>query len=381
MAVKSKALISLFYGRGPSYSYWLGCSTGGREGLTEAMRYPSDFNGIVAESPAINWTRFIPAEEWPALVMNWNHDVLPVCKEDAVRNAVLAACNGTADGANDGLIDPQACHFDASKLIGLKTPCGPFTAKDAAVVAEIWQGPRGQNGQFLWYGLEPGADFGSVPGLTLAGTLSVPLPFDPTGLALEPVPFSISDDWLRYFIHQNPLWTYRNETYQQYLTDFQTSIAAWASDLATNDPNLSAFKRRGGKIIIWHGLADQLIFPQGTVNYYRTVLKAMGGLRKVARFARLFLSPNSPHCGTGDTGPVPSDPLAAAVKWSEQGIPPTTLPGSGTNPSGKALTRNLCPYPARIAYNGSGDILAAGSSHCSGLPTTRATSTGPQRTG
>lgn len=366
MALKSKDLIDFFYGRGPSYSYWMGCSTGGREGLTEAMRYPNDFDGIVAESPAINWTRFIPAEEWPALVMNWNHDFLPACKEDAVTNAVMAACNGTADGAKDGLVDPQTCNFDAKQLIGLQTPCGTITAQDAAVVDEIWQGPRGPNGQFLWYGLEPGADLGSTPSLSLAGTASVPSPRDPTGAALTAVPFSISDDWLRYFIHQDPSWNYLEETYQQYVKDFATSVSEWADYLSTDDPNLSAFEQHGGKIIMWHGLADQLIFPQGSINYYNQVLQTMGGLTTVSKFARLFLSPNSPHCGTGTTGPYPNGPLEALVKWREQGIAPATLAGTGTNPPGKTVTRNICPYPQRTVYNGSGNVLAADSFHCSG---------------
>jgi Tannase and feruloyl esterase len=378
MALKSKDLIGLFYGRAQSYSYWMGCSTGGREGLTEAMRYPNDFDGIVAESPAINWTRFIPAEEWPALVMNWNHDFLPACKEAAVTNAVMAACNGTADGARDGLIDPRNCHFDPKQLIGLKTPCGTFTAQDAAVVEQIWQGPRGRGGQFLWYGLEPGADLGSTPSLSLAGTASVPSALDPTGLALTAVPFSISDDWLRYFIHQDPSWNYQEETYQQYIQDFQTSVTEWASDLSTDDANLSAFRRHGGKVIIWHGLADQLIFPQGTINYYTNVLSTMGGLTGVSKFARLYLSPNSPHCGTGALGPYPNGPLEALVKWREQGIAPATLTGSGTNPAGQTVTRNICPYPERTIYNGSGDVLVAGSFHCSGPSLTGAGRRTPQ---
>jgi hypothetical protein len=366
MAVKSKNLIDLFYGRGPTYSYWMGCSTGGREGLTEAMRYPTEFDGIVAESPAINWTRFIPAEEWPALVMNWNHDFLPACKQAAVTNAVMAACNGSADRAQDGLIDPETCNFDPKKLIGLKTPCGTFTAKDAAVVEEIWQGPRGPKGQFLWYGLEPGADLGSTPGLSLAATVSAPAGTVPIGAALTSVPFTISDDWLRYFIHQDPAWNHLEETYQQYVKDFATSVNEWAADLATSDPNLAAFKQHGGKLVIWHGLADQLIFPQGTINYYNNVVQTMGGPAKVSKFARLFLSPNSPHCGTGTTGPYPADPLAALVKWREHGIAPATLAGTGTNPAGQRLTRNLCPYPQRMRYAGKGNLLLANSFRCTG---------------
>jgi len=148
--------------------------------------------------------------------------------------------------------------------------------------------------------------------------------------------------------------------------DFETSITEWGNVLSTDDPNLKAFKDHGGKLILWHGLADQLIPPQGTINYYDSVLRTMGGLAKVSSFARLFLSPNSPHCETGATGPYPVNPLAAVVRWREKGIAPATLAGAGTNPAGQTLRRNLCPYPERMAYNGSGNKLDASSFHCSG---------------
>jgi hypothetical protein len=372
MAVKSKSLTDLYYGTRPSYSYWNGCSSGGREGITEAMRYPSDFDGIYAGSPAINWTHFIPAEEWPPLVMSWLGDYLPICKEDAITNAVMTSCNGSADGARDGLMDPRKCHFDPKKLIGLKTPCGTITATDAAVVQKIWRGPRDSKGRFLWYGLEPGAPFwtdspASPPGLGM--TASMPSESSPTGAALTAIPFGAGDDWLRYFIHQNPAWNYRTERQTQYFADFKTSVKEWASDLATNNPNLSAFKAHGGKLVIWHGLADPVIFPQGTIRYYNRVLKTMGGWAKVSKFARLFLSPNVEHCGFG-TGPAlaPDDGMAAVIRWREQGIAPATVPGSGTNIAGKPITRNLCPYPQRMTYNGSGNVLRASSFHCASGP-------------
>jgi hypothetical protein len=364
MAVKTKALIGLFYGQAPAFSYWDGCSTGGREGLTEATRFPEDFDGIVAASPAINWSRFVPATMWPPIVMHARQNYLPLCKQTAVTQAVRQACDGTADGAKDGLMDARFCRFSARKLVGLPTPCGAITKADAALLRQIWRGPRRPNGKFLWYGLEPGTDLGSS-GLTLAATVPPPAG---DGTASDAMPFPISEQWLRFFIHKDPTWDWHSETIDQFVEDFDTSVKEWRDPFATDDPDLSAFRARGGKIIVWHGLADQLILPRGTIHYYERVVARAGGLRKTAEFARLFLAPNSPHCLTGRDGPYPVDPLSALVEWREQGVAPDTLAGAGANPTRQTLTRNLCPYPQRMKYTGAGDVLRAESFTCKGPP-------------
>jgi len=193
----------------------------------------------------------------------------------------------------------------------------------------------------------------------------MPIAGDPLGVALTAIPFPIGDDFLRYFIHKDPSWNYRQESYDQYVKDFHASETEWGTYLSV-DPDLTAFSSRGGKLILWHGLADPLIPPQGTLNYYKRVLDTMGA-SKVAGFARLFFAPNVDHC-LGGTGPEPDDPLAAVVQWREQGVPPETLAASGTNVAGQPITRDLCPYPQRMAYNGSGDVLAARSFHCTRRP-------------
>src|SRR5262249_9412118 len=269
MAVKAKTLISLFYGRAPAFSYWNGCSTGGREGLTEAMRFPEDFDGIVAASPAINWTRFVPASMWPPVVMHARRNYLPLCKQVTATAAVRRACDGTADGAKDGLMDARARRFARRKLVGLPTPCGPLTTADVAVLQQLWRGPRRANGGFLWYGLEPGTDLGSVPSLTLAATVSSPAG---SGVASDAMPVPIAEQWLRFFIHEDPTWDWHSETLDRFTKDFDTSVTRWRDVLATDDPDLSRFRARGGKIVIWHGLADQLIFPRGTIRYYKRVV-------------------------------------------------------------------------------------------------------------
>src|SRR5262249_4416236 len=141
--------------------------------------------------------------------------------QEAVTNAVMRACNGTFDGAQDGLVDSARCHFDPRSLIGTHTACGTFTARDAEVVKKIWQGPRDSKGRFLWYGLTPGSQLGSAAGIALASTGP-----DATG-ALVAQPFDAADDWLRYWIHENPSWTYHQETRHQYERDFATSVRRW----------------------------------------------------------------------------------------------------------------------------------------------------------
>ena len=135
MTVTGKAVTATYYSTAPTHSYFNGCSTGGREGLMEAQRYPADYNGIVSGAPAINWTKFIVAEIWPELVMNASADYLPSCKEQAFNHAVEAACGGL-----DGVIpNPGTCKWNPDTLVGLQTPCGTITSTDAAVVEKIWQ--------------------------------------------------------------------------------------------------------------------------------------------------------------------------------------------------------------------------------------------------
>jgi Tannase and feruloyl esterase len=356
MAVKSKALIEAYYGRAPEYAYWSGCSSGGRGGLTEAMRYPDDFDGVLAGAPAINWTRFIPAEFWPQMVMMQRGNRLPACKLQAFTNAAIEACDED-DGARDGMFYAPTCRFDPKSLIGQDTGCGTIAALDAQVVQAIWDGPRGPDGRFLWYGLDRGTDLGSLAG-SIAG---------PDGQPVDGNPFLVSTEWLKWFIHKDPTWDWRLETYDQFVADFDQSVSEWSYALGTNDPDLSRFKSRGGKVLIWHGTADPLIFSAGTIDYYKRVVGRMGGLAATQRFVRLFMAPNVGHCGGG--APAPTDPFQAVVDWVEEGKAPDTLPAhlapaTGVNRTNVTMTRHLCLWPKVSVYKGSGPITEAASFRC-----------------
>ncbi|MGH9057099.1 MAG: tannase/feruloyl esterase family alpha/beta hydrolase [Acidimicrobiales bacterium] len=346
MSVVGKEVTQGFYSNAPAYSYFDGCSTGGREALQEAQKYPGDYNGIVSGSPAINWTQFIPAEIWPELVMMQSNDFLPTCKESAFTQAVVAAC-----GTNGVILNPSACRWSPFELVGTVTPCGTITATDAAVVAKIWGGPTTNgtsNGKKLWYGLEPGASFAG-----LAGTVT-----SSNGVTTSN-PFPIAVSWLGTWVQQNPNWDWQTLTYAQFDQLFSQSEAEFTNVIETSNPNLTAFRDDGGKILIYHGLADQLIFPQGTINYYRQVQHTMGGPNKTDSFARLFLAPGAQHCASA-AGPMPDDPLGAVVNWVEHGQAPASLVGTLATGSSSLL----CMYPLHAAYTGSGPTNQASSYQC-----------------
>ncbi|WP_433462171.1 tannase/feruloyl esterase family alpha/beta hydrolase [Spirillospora sp. CA-128828] len=342
LTVKGKAVAHAYYGRQPAYSYWNGCSTGGRQGLMEAQRYPQDYDGVLSAAPAINWDRFLPAELWPQVVMRQAHDVIPQCKFDAINQAVINACDAK-DGVTDQIMDPRVCRFDPSTLIGMKTACGTITAQDAAVVKRIWQGPRRKNGSFLWYGLTPGTTFAGLAGST-AGSV--------------PTPFPITVDWFKWWLAKNPAFDWRSVTTANFADYFDQSRTEYHDVLGTDNPDLRAFRNAGGKLIIWHGSADQLIFPQGTIDYYQRVTATMGGPHRTGQFARLFMAPGVEHCA-GGTGAAPADPLPALVTWVEHGKAPNTLLGRNGD-----MTRPLCRWPAVPHYNGHGSTNDAANFRC-----------------
>ena len=163
MTLVGKNLIEQAYGKAPQYSYFLGCSTGGRQALMEVQRYPDDYNGVIAGAPGINMPKLHAAQLWGQVVMKEANNYLPLCKLDAVEKAAVASCD-RLDGLADGIIEePRACNFSPQLLIGKSVPsCGVFTDADASVVKSIMDGPRRSDGSRLWYGLAPGAGRGSA---------------------------------------------------------------------------------------------------------------------------------------------------------------------------------------------------------------------------
>jgi feruloyl esterase len=351
MTVTAKALTQAMYGVAPRYSYFNGCSTGGRQGLMEAQRYPQDYNGIVSGAPAINWTRFIPQELWGAVLMNAAGNPLPPCKLAAATSAAITACDAI-DGVKDGVIeDPQRCSYDPQPLVGAPAgECGSLTQADVDVIRKLWQGPRREDGSFLWYGLPHGADLNALWG---SG-----------GTPLRPRAFGISLDWFRYFLAQNPQFDWTTITPAAYERFWDQSVEQYGAVIGTDNPDLTAFRDRGGRVIIWHGWADQLISAQGTVDYYKRVQEKMGGAKKTAEFARLFMAPGVAHCG-GGPGPSPYGQLDALRAWVEDGKAPDALTAARRDQAGAtARSRPLCQYPLVAKYKGNGSTDDAANFAC-----------------
>jgi hypothetical protein len=352
MTVTGKALTQALYGVAPRRSYFNGCSTGGRQGLMEAQRYPQDYDGIASAAPAVNWTNLLMQSLWGSMLMNAASNPVPSCKLNAATTAAVTACDGI-DGVKDGVIEnPAQCAYDPKALVGTTAgECGTFTQADTDIIRKVWEGPRRPDGGPLWYGPARGADLNP-----LAASRGTPL---------APQAFGFSTDWLRYFLTQDPKFDWTTITPEAYHRFWDQSAEQYGAVIGTDNPDLTGFRDRGGKTIIWHGWSDQLITAHGTIDYYTRVQQRMGGPQKTSDFARLYMAPGVGHC-SGGPGPAPTGVLDALIAWIEDGKAPETLLAVRRDPSG-AVTRSrpLCQYPLVARYKGSGSTDDAANFVCS----------------
>jgi feruloyl esterase len=316
-ALAAKALIEKYYGQQARYSYFAGCSDGGREALMEAQRYPQEFNGITAGAPAMNFTtQNTFYHGWNARV-NTAADGKPILTADKLpilHKAALAQCDA-ADGLQDGLIsNPVTCHFDP-----VVTQCKPeqdaascLTAAQVKAAREIYAGAHDSEGnKFVLSGPLPGSE------LAWEGVYVPRQGGDRTMSAM------IATGTLKYLAYEdNPPASYT-------LGDLKFDRASFAETTrlhslydATN-PDLSAFSSAGGKLILWHGLADPHISPLNTIAYY-TAMEQLLGKPAVEWFARLYFFPGGYHCGGGE-GPFNVDLLSPIMAWVENGSAPFAL--------------------------------------------------------
>jgi len=348
MAVIGKQLAQAFYGQLPQFSYWNGCSTGGRQGMRMAQDFPADYNGILAGAPAFHWDRFQAYQIWPQMVMRLeNGGPVSAAKQNLATNAAVAACD-PADGVTDGVIrDPRVCTYnpvtDASitraSCTAADNTC--LTPGEASAVQKIWGGARTASGKLLWPGVERGAALSG-----LAGTN----------------PFAIAVAQPQFWVYFDPTWDWRTLTYSNYEAFFKDTMRMVNPMMASENPDLSAFRNSGGKIVMWQGWADQLIMPQGSVMYYDAVANVMGGYSALQPWFRHFLAPGVGHCGGGN-GPQPQNLLQSVVDWVENGVAPDRILAS-KSVTGGTQTRPLCPYPTLAKYIGSGSTDDANNFVC-----------------
>jgi hypothetical protein len=309
-----------------------------------AQRFPDGYDGILAGAPAINWDRFHPAHLWPQLVrLQEVGGPIANCKYDAVTAAAVAHCD-SQDGVVDGILDdPRRCDFDPHTMVGADLgACGALTEAEADAIALMWDGPRDGDSDRLWYGLTIGTPMGALAG---------------------PSPFFIGLQHAQLWVNQDPTWDWQTLTYETYPDFFGTSVEKFNDVIGTDDPDLSAFRDSGGRVLMWHGWADPLIFPEGTVDYYDRVIDRFHSTQQVQGFARLFMAPGVGHCG-GGAGPNQFDMFGALVAWVEQGDAPDRIMATRAEGGAVVRTRPLCAYPFVPRFDGKGDPSSASSFEC-----------------
>jgi feruloyl esterase len=365
MTVKAKAFVQAFYNTAPKYSYYNGCSTGGREGFMEAQRYPTDYNGIATGSPVFhvlplrsrhvwtwqcNWENASGANSIPFASTTFNGTTYNVGKLTTIFNAVVKKCQGQ-DGLNDGLVwDPRVCHFEPATI---QCPAGTdnvtcLNPNQVQTLQCMYRGP----GQYLYPGIQKSSELDQGQNI---GT--VPNPQYTTF-------FQYTVFWNVLDQNGAPNFNFTNFTFPG---DYNYTLSqVWGFDTLDDEqdaanPNVSAFMNSGGKWIAYQPTADPLPSAVDTIGYYNSV-RALLGNSQTENFFRLFMVPNAGHClGTSAGGPTNIDPLTALVNWVENGVAPAQLIASTPSAS---YSVPLCPYPQVTKYSGSGSTTSASSFTC-----------------
>jgi feruloyl esterase len=352
----AKRIIQAYYRSRIDYSYFEGCSTGGRQALMAAQRDPEQFDGIVGGAPAHNLTGLAVEQNWSLRQFLPNNGTpgagtITPAQALALNAAALAKCDAN-DGVTDGLIsNPQACGFKAEELAceAGADPAVCLSPQQVVAVQNVYDGPRTSWGESLY----PGKPVGSEAGWPI--WLLPPLNFQ-GGFT-----FSFMN-YLFFFRDPGPA-----PGYNWYDFNFDTDPPQghfMARILDAMDPNLAAFRAHGGKFILYHGAADGLIPPQRTVEYYESVVADNRSRRQTENFMRLFLVPGMDHCGAIGGGLKDWDRLEPLVRWVEQGVAPNHIVASQALPGGAVRTRPLCPYPREARWTGVGSTDDAAHFRC-----------------
>jgi feruloyl esterase len=341
MTVEAKALIHAFYGSSPRHSYWNGCSGGGREGLLQASRYPDEFDGIIAGDPA-NIRRNSWVLELAVQTFKDPEAYIPPAKYPMIHRAVLEACDAK-DGLKDGLIEsPERCNVDF-KSLQCKAGDGPdcLTARQVQTAQTITSPVATKAGKTLFPRVEPGTE---LRWSRVAG---------------GPQPADLFLDEFRYVVYRNPNWDWRSFDLER------DSAKAHAIDKNVDElnPDLRAFTKHGGKLLLYQGWADQQVAPGFSVEFYKAVLDSSEDPEHASDWVRLFMAPGMAHCSGGE-GPDTFDKIKTIEQWVEQGKAPKQIIAAHKSDGKTDRTRPLCPYPQVASYKGAGSIDDAANFSC-----------------
>lgn len=329
MAVQSKALISAYYNRAARFSYWNGCSTGGRQGLMAAQRFPDDFDAILAGAPVNNHSRMgVARTAVSAPTLRDATSAVPAAKLALVTRAVLDACDGS-DGVKDGFLnDPRSCTFDIARLqctSGDAESC--LTAPQMETMKRAYAPLTLSNGELVF----PGMELGSEAAWRMVSGSAEPLSLAALQIA-----------------HSDPEWDPKSFDLER---DLALVIEKVGVAVNAIDPDLHGFKARGGKLLLYHGWSDGLVSAGNTINYYESVVKKMG--RDQDDWLRLFMMPGMGHC-RGGAGPDQVDWMASLERWRESGKSPDRIDAARVVDNRVEMTRPLCRYPQIVKYTGVG---------------------------
>ena len=343
-AVAAKALINAFYGEAPKFSYFTGCSAGGRQAMVAAQRYPADFDGVVAGSPGLDWTsRAVSAVRVNQAFERDPAAKVPAAKFAAINAAVMDKCDAL-DGVKDGVLEnPKACTFDPAVLACKGTP-----DNSCLTPPEIDDGRRRST---------PRRPTRRASARLPASRRRQRIVLDRSRME-RPGPRAPASSLMR-FVANDPQWTIAQFNFDADVVRAEEK----AGMMNALDTNLKPFFDRGGKMIQYHGWNDPQISPLNSTQYYDRVVKAMGGANRVSSNYRLFMVPGMAHCG-GGTGTATFDMLTALEQWVEGKKAPESIPASRPQ-SGKVVrTRPLCAYPQVATYKGSGSTDDAANFVC-----------------
>jgi feruloyl esterase len=349
MTLKAKALIQAFYGRTPLRSYWNGCSIAGGQGLMSAHRFPGDYDGIIAGAPGSPLSHGWSASKlWlSAAILKDADSAIPPAKIPIIHEAVLRACDAS-DGLTDRLIgDPRRCNFNPDVLL-----CKGTDTQSCLTVAQVEtvrkflspvSNPRTRT--LIYPALELGSELswaGFAAGLR-----------EPSGSPL---------DAFRYVFLNDPIWNWRTLDFDRDVTRADEVIKAQGAN--TLEPDIRAFARRGGRLLLYQGWSDSTNGPQSTINYYNNVHNLLGDTATSAS-VRLFMAPGMGHClGSAGEGPNSFDDLGVLEQWVETGKAPQQIVASHSTAGKVDRTRPLCPYPQVARYRGTGSIDDAANFEC-----------------